>query len=53
MTDSNIPHTGHVSRRDFLKSSSAALALAAIPGYRYLLSGRKKTKKDDPLILYG
>ena len=37
--------TKHVSRRDFLKSSSAALALAAMPVNGYLLSGRKKRNK--------
>ena len=35
----------HISRRDFIKSSSAALALAAMPVNGYSLSGRKKRNK--------
>ena len=45
MKDSKVPTVRHVSRRDFLKSSSAALALAAIPGNGNLFSGRKKRNK--------
>jgi hypothetical protein len=45
MTKSNFRQTGHISRRSFLRSSSAALALAAIPGYGYLPARRKKRNK--------
>ena len=45
MKDSHIPPSGHVSRRYFLKSSSAALALAAIPGHGYLFNAPKKRNK--------
>jgi len=44
MKDSRISSGGHLSRRDFLKSTSAALALAAIPD-GYLLNVRKKRNK--------
>ena len=36
---------GHLSRRDFLKTSSAALGLVAIPANRYLMSRKKKRNK--------
>lgn len=45
MRNAKKPPLGHVSRRDFIKSSSAALALAAIPGHGFLTGGRKKRNK--------
>jgi hypothetical protein len=45
MKDAKTTDPGQVSRRDFIKSSSAALALAAIPVNGYLLTGRKKRNK--------
>ena len=48
MKNSEFFCPGHVSRRGFLKLSSAALALATLPGYGYL-SG--KGKKRNKMIL--
>jgi len=45
MKNSKIPHPGYVSRRAFLKSSAAALALTALPDHSYLYNDRKKRKK--------
>ncbi len=45
MKDLKIPHPGYVSRRAFLKSSAAALALTALPDQSYLFNRRKKRKK--------
>lgn len=45
MNDSDSSSKGQVSRREFIKSSSAALALASIPGKEYLFSRKKKRNK--------
>jgi hypothetical protein len=45
MSKSEFRYSGHLSRRDFLKSSSTALALAAINGHGYLPGVGTKRKK--------
>lgn len=45
MKNSKIPSDRPVSRRSFVKSSSAALAFAAIPGNIYLLNARRKRNR--------
>jgi len=45
MKDAKTADQGQVSRRDFIKSSTAALALAVMPGNGYLISRGKKRNK--------
>jgi hypothetical protein len=45
MKDSKISGRSRFSRRDFIKTSSAAAAFTAIPGFGYLNSGFKRRKK--------
>jgi hypothetical protein len=45
MINSEFLRTGNVSRRSFLKSSSAALSLAAFPWYGHLPGVRKRRNK--------
>jgi hypothetical protein len=45
MKNTKFTPAGHVSRREFLKSSSAVLAVVAIPGSGNLFRGRKKRNK--------
>jgi hypothetical protein len=45
MINTNLLRTGRVSRRSFLKSSSATLALTALPGFVNFSGKRKKRNK--------